>query len=336
MEYLNPESDPWFPDCAGSSSPPWVLDARYRDFDEQAERLAGLDQEYLQLTPGAFRGRFLSAFLGNDASVHIERCNQALEQCVTGSPGHFCIGVVLSDEASFRVNGKSLGRHDVLIAAPNAAIHLYSPAGGAVMAIVVERERLLNNPGLTPAAADTLHQMGSGTNVIHAPEFASRMREIAIQSVETSLFFSESAPVLVGDTLIELIASALTLESHTTTSDVRSSGNLFVHFDRYRKLVHDQWGSISRISAFSEISGTSKRSLEHAFSTSLAIGPLTYVRLVRLHLARSSLLSSASEELSIGDIAANHGFWNWSRFTHQYRKQFGELPSETRTRIKLQ
>ena len=31
-----------------------------------------------------------------------------------------------------------------------------------------------------------------------------------------------------------------------------------------------------------------------------------------------------------GDIAAAHGFWNPSRFAQLYRRQFGELPSETR------
>ncbi len=336
MVNLNVKSDTWFPDCAFSTNPSWIHDAQYQDFDEQAQRLTGHDQDYLQLSPGAFQGRFLSAFLGDALSVHIERCNQALEQCVTGSPRHFCFGVVLSDQAPFRVNGESLSPHDVLIAGPNAAMHLYSPAGGAVMAVVIERDRLLKNPVLPAAAAASLDQMASGIGVVHAPGFADRLREDAIQAIENGTFFSEQTPAPAGDALLASIASKLALEWQAQNHYARSSSNSFKHFNHCRTVVHNHWNCISKVASLTEITGASKRSLEHAFSTSLATGPLTYVRLLRLHLARRALLSAASARLSIGDVAANHGFWNWSRFTHQYRKQFGELPSDTRLRYRQQ
>ncbi|WP_422041773.1 helix-turn-helix domain-containing protein [Roseibium sp.] len=60
------------------------------------------------------------------------------------------------------------------------------------------------------------------------------------------------------------------------------------------------------------------------------MGPLSYARLVRLHNARQKLRDGKFDRESIGNIAAQEGFWEWSRFTSYYGKHFGELPSQTR------
>ena len=77
----------------------------------------------------------------------------------------------------------------------------------------------------------------------------------------------------------------------------------------------------------------SQRSLEKAFSDFAFMGPLAYLRVARLHNARRKLLDPGRTDQSIGDIAAEEGFWDWSRFTSYYRRQFGELPSRTRERV---
>ena len=334
MGKLNDKFNKWFPDYAFSTDCHWIHDEQYRDFDQQAERLTGLDQDYLQLSPGPFFGRFLSAFLSDDVAVHVECCNQALEQTVAGSADHFCFGVLLSDDAPFRVNGHTLARNDVLIAAPGASMHFFSPTGGAIMAIVVRRERLLSHVAMPAFLADALQQLESNISVVCAPGFASRLREDATQAIETSAFLDSHAPSFAGDALIASIASKLALSWSGAGKHARSTSNAFARFSQCRNVVHQQWSSIGQLASFSEIAGASKRSLEHAFANSLATGPLTYVRLVRLHLARRALLAPVCTHLSIGDVAANYGFWNWSRFTSQYQKQFGELPSQTRAQTR--
>ena len=60
------------------------------------------------------------------------------------------------------------------------------------------------------------------------------------------------------------------------------------------------------------------------------MGPRSYARIVRLHNARRKLREERYFDESIGNIAAQEGFWDWSRFTAYYSKHFGELPSATR------
>ena len=78
------------------------------------------------------------------------------------------------------------------------------------------------------------------------------------------------------------------------------------------------------------LSGSARRSLQSSFASQIDVGPLTYHRILRLHLARVALRDKLQFGASIGDIAARFEFWNWSQFTHQYQVHFGELPSQTR------
>jgi AraC family ethanolamine operon transcriptional activator len=80
----------------------------------------------------------------------------------------------------------------------------------------------------------------------------------------------------------------------------------------------------------------SRRSLARAFHDSLGIGPMTYIRLLRLSQTRRALVAarqapSDDEEAphSVTAIALGHGFTELGRFAVLYRRMFGETPSET-------
>ena len=69
----------------------------------------------------------------------------------------------------------------------------------------------------------------------------------------------------------------------------------------------------------------SRRSLQDSFRAVLGIGPLWYLRTLRLDGARRGLLTGCS----VQQVAETWGFWHWSRFSRDYRRLFGELPSVT-------
>ena len=56
-----------------------------------------------------------------------------------------------------------------------------------------------------------------------------------------------------------------------------------------------------------------------------------YLRLHRLWAVRRALLDCAPYAL-VKSVALDHGFWHLGRFSRDYQKQFGELPSETLAR----
>jgi AraC-like DNA-binding protein len=75
--------------------------------------------------------------------------------------------------------------------------------------------------------------------------------------------------------------------------------------------------------------GVSVRSLERAFRRDLGATPSAYLRQVRLRRAREVLLASSTDAVTVGQIARRLGFVHPGRFAVQYRRTFGETPSET-------
>lgn len=62
-----------------------MRDEEFFDFDQQSERLTSHGQEYLQITKGRFRGRFVSCALSPQATLNIEYANQALSHTIKGA-----------------------------------------------------------------------------------------------------------------------------------------------------------------------------------------------------------------------------------------------------------
>ncbi len=324
----------WFPSCAIGATSPLLLDRQYTDFDEQAERLAGYDQSYLQLTPGVFAGRFFSGFLGPHVSIHLEYCSQALEQKVGCSTHTITFGVVLSRSSTFRANGRTLTSDDVMVLPPGGQLDMVSPVNGAIMALVIDYKTLLAEPGLAPQVADWMGGLEGDLALIRAPQLAERLREDAIHALESAGSRGASSTVLgpvVGSALVAGIAAKLSLE-WAAMLDIRqvAQASNYERFMQCRDEIRAQWQNVDQAKTLAEMAGASKRSIELAFCDNVSIGPLTYLRVLRLHKVRRDLLDPSTAHRSIGDIAALCGFWNWSRFSQTYRTHFGEPPSATR------
>ena len=72
--------------------------------------------------------------------------------------------------------------------------------------------------------------------------------------------------------------------------------------------------------------GVSRRVLTYAFQSNLGIGPYQYFLSEKLHAVRRKLKTS---DASVAEASMSYGFSTPSRFTQQYKRLFGELPSVT-------
>nr|WP_255426335.1 AraC family transcriptional regulator [Pseudonocardia sp. C8] len=75
--------------------------------------------------------------------------------------------------------------------------------------------------------------------------------------------------------------------------------------------------------------GVSARSLQVTFSRHLGMSPSEYVRDVRLARVHADLLAADPADTSVTEKATAWGFVHLSRFSEQYRRKYGELPSQT-------
>jgi AraC-like DNA-binding protein len=75
--------------------------------------------------------------------------------------------------------------------------------------------------------------------------------------------------------------------------------------------------------------GVSERTLRVCCEEHLGMGPIRYLTLRRMHLARRALLNTEFSKKTVTSIVTDHGFWELGRFSVAYRALFGETPSET-------
>ncbi len=75
--------------------------------------------------------------------------------------------------------------------------------------------------------------------------------------------------------------------------------------------------------------GASERTLQYAFRERFGMTPSAFIKSRRLAKVKSVLRRADPHADTVGDIAALFGFWHLGQFAVDYRKAFGERPSET-------
>jgi len=106
--------------------------------------------------------------------------------------------------------------------------------------------------------------------------------------------------------------------------------------ERYQKIVEAfedtaraSPGQSLGIAALSRIVGIAPRTLARAVRALHDTTPSRYLRTVRLALARQALLRPGAGTKTVTAVATQFGFSELGRFAGEYRRAFGESPSET-------
>jgi transcriptional regulator GlxA family with amidase domain len=82
------------------------------------------------------------------------------------------------------------------------------------------------------------------------------------------------------------------------------------------------------IALLCEALGVSERTLHEAFRKHLDTTPKAYAKTLRLNAARQDLLRGAAKR-RVTDVALDWGFLHFGWFSQDYRRLFGETPSQT-------
>jgi transcriptional regulator GlxA family with amidase domain len=83
------------------------------------------------------------------------------------------------------------------------------------------------------------------------------------------------------------------------------------------------------VSALCRTLDVSERTLRKAFHKRYGLAPCRHLRMSRLIQARHALLSADSRDMTVTGIATSFGFVELGRFSVEYRRTFGESPSQT-------
>lgn len=306
------------------------------DVWQHARNLSAWQQEYDQIGRGTFRGELHELWLG-PVQVFQELTNRELRQRCRIPPGHLWCGITWAPDGS-RVNGQTSATDGVMVSASPEEFELSTPDEHRIFGIVAptallrqHAERighalpmdLEGRPAWRAASADALLRARAGLRQVldsardhpasaHRPEDLTPRAQQHVQQAVLDLLL-----VLWGDAPAE---------------PVRGPAS-----ERHRRLVR---AVIAQLDAHPEHVPTvpelcerwhvSRRTLQYAFEHVTGQSPAVYLRCLRLNAVQRLLREGRVPQVQ--DAAAAHGFWSLSQFTADYRRLFGERPSDTRAR----
>ena len=118
--------------------------------------------------------------------------------------------------------------------------------------------------------------------------------------------------------------------SHLLDQDVTDAAPW--HVRQVEEYIEAHWNEAITIEGLVDQAGVSARALYRAFGRSRGYSPMAFAKSIRLRHARK-MLAAPDADPSVTGVAFACGFANLGHFAKAYRDAFGELPSETLTRV---
>ena len=308
--------------------------AAYADIDEQAAALNGWNQRYQPLSAGRFCGEVRRMRLAG-VGLFIEDLQPSVHQTgfVEGDVVALGVPVVLHGEGRFC--GQASAENLLHVFSGEDGFEFRSPARHVMLGIEID--------------AGLFASRVAGPAGLDAGAFARRARLECIdrtsmgglrQMLMGMLLASPSAapgrpgldagPDAQGrwrDALLDALSRAMVTAGPMSARRPSSpaSATRAAVVERAQQCVRDRLGQPPTVAELCEQLGVSRRTLQTSFQDTWGMGPLAWLRMLRLNAVRRALKTAPS----VTAAATQLGFWHFGRFSHDYRSLFGELPSQT-------
>lgn len=318
-----------------------VHQAATRDIDEQAALLTGWNQSYTQLSAGAFEGRIAEAWL-DGVHLFVEGTSRRLHQrgalpgdrLALGLPLAPVVGPAVFCGASDWAGDPHTGRFCTFSGAQG--FEFFTPEGLQMAGMEIDRDELMR---LATPDEQALIERVDHTAALHV---AARERTEGLRTFMRGVFEmlarepdlldnaavrSQLRHAAQSNALETLVSAAQAAQAADQTPVCPRRHGALVAQARAR-IEHDPETPMT-VAALCVSLRVSRRTLQAAFQDVLGMAPAAYLRAERLAGARRALRGAST----VTEAAAQWGFWHFGHFAQDYRRQFGELPSQTWRRL---
>jgi AraC family ethanolamine operon transcriptional activator len=236
-------------------------------------------------------------------------------------------------EMPWRSHGQELPDNSLFGVRVNSDIHFTVPANVSVGVVFIPIEALkhwavqLGWPGfdgeLLPSTNVLLTNPNS-TDGLRA--YLRQLFALAEQAPDRMRLPANQR--MAREDLIPLLLEALISDPGPTQGASRPPARIEIVKDLQRWL-HEHPSTPVTLADLCRKAHASRRTLIQGFQDHLGMGPMAYVRILRLHSVRQRLLRAEPGEIQIGPLAEAWGFYNAGHFAANYRRLFGETPRVT-------
>lgn len=312
---------------------PFVWNNRFNDIDQLGEALRSWDVNYSQLDPGSFKG-MLRLFGREGFEITYGRFNRSLVHQGSPPAGLRTLAIPTERCTSFRWRRQEVAPRSMVVFPRDKEWEVVSSPSFEVYTLSFEEDYL--NRICRDMDLPDYESLSDGVEVIrcHSADFRS-----AVKFLEHSFGILENrSQRKVSPALIDRLKRGIAVRALSLLGRPRSrEGSPPVRLrdcalERAVESITEYADVPISVGDLCEITEASERTLEYAFRERYGTTAKGFILKHRLNGVRRQLCSSDAENTTIADVANEWGFWHMGQFARDYRKLFGELPSETRLR----
>lgn len=309
-----------------------LLETITSDADDHAAGLQHWQQEYHQLSGGAFRGVLNEIWFGN-VQLFREQTNRVVHETGLAWEGSRSFGIPNLLEGDGVFCGSRFNRDSVLTLGHGDALDFRTPEMLDLIGVTVDAEAL-QEYGLDIWHIDIEDKIGGHALLAPQAEMADELRAfllvILTKLMKTPRILNypqtrRGVEQALYNSLITVIGGCEVAKADIPV--VASRKAIVAQAKEYVMANPEEPVMVADLCRALKVS---RRTLQYSFQSVHGINPVTYLRAVRLNGVRRMLKEAAGNSgVCVADIAARWGFWHLSHFASDYKALFGELPSQT-------
>ncbi len=296
-----------------------------RDVDEinSAAIDAGFDCAYQQLEPGPLIAQSMFAQI-DDVSVVHEKVNKSLEYRGAQLFGRYTL-LYLKSQSATRVAGTDPGTGKLWLIPPSYELSMITGGFIDVYSVSISVDELKE---VLPSQS-----LGSGLLDFKSPLALRLLRrdEAEFRACLSACFMANSNQSIhfdIAGQLLRCVANVLTKNRRTKEIRTHKDYQNFRRLIEVADYIEDNIDRAVSVDEMVEISGYSSRTLNRHFSNNFGMSPYLYSRMKRLDAARKAISASPLQTGIITRVALEQGFDHLGRFSEDFKKHFGVLPSD--------
>jgi AraC-like DNA-binding protein len=296
----------------------------FTSLDENEEFLnrCGITQEMKQLGKGKFRSALASRKYG-EAELYSDRFNIALSMQLEPPADTVAFMFPRTASGHFLASGVDLGNDKLLVLPQGSCSDIVGPVliGSDSILIPTQHfhelvERLCTNA----EPIESLHVVAS-----------ELVRNLKIRDAIPALI---GQPQQSGNSeefslLLALLISSLETSGDRQTTDRLMSVARARVARRTKEYIEQNFRQTIRMDKICLETGVGLRTLQRAFTEYFSVSITEYLKLVRLDAVHRALSAADPSESTVTELGIQNGFTHLGRLSVEFRKQFGESPSET-------
>ena len=313
---------------------PFIIYKRFNNFDEFAHVVQAWDLDFKQLDNGYCKTDLLQFASSN---IHISHAKYSRRFDQHGSPpsGKWTFAIFSEQTPPIVWHEQEINNNFIALFKPGSEIDCVTQSGFEVFTFSYTEE-YLNAIGANLGLPE-INKLANGTDtfkcrMLELSEIRRQLRQIihtlkncSLENVNFSLI--QRLEIEFAEHILMILAKSVPV----TSNSLRARNRAIKQIKQY---LSENPADPVTVSQLCKVTGASIRTLQYAFLEHYGVSPKTYLKCFRLNGVRKELWGSDPDSKRVNDISSLWGFWHMGQFAGDYRKLFGELPSETLNRKK--